>query len=254
MIVSAHQPNYLPYPGLIGKIIFSDKFVYLGNVQFEKASWQSRNRLRSREGELLLIVPVSSEQLSEKKIVEIEIAENHKWKRKHKNILSFYRKAPYYKDFSSFFEDLYNQDWKRLYELDIFIMNYLLELFDIDTEILYDTDFDFQGVKTERLVDICRQLDCETYLSGKGSEAYLEIEKFTKEGYNHLYMNYEGFIYPQLNYPDFIPFLSIFDMLFNIGKDRTYQVISNRENYRFSQINKKLGGGGIEKNISILKE
>ena len=36
MILSGHQPNYWPYPGLIGKIMKSDRFVFVTKVQFEK--------------------------------------------------------------------------------------------------------------------------------------------------------------------------------------------------------------------------
>ena len=47
MILSGHQPNYWPYPGLIGKIMKSDRFVFVTKVQFEKKSWQKRNRVRT---------------------------------------------------------------------------------------------------------------------------------------------------------------------------------------------------------------
>lgn len=36
MILSGHQPNYWPYPGLIGKIMKSDCFMFVTKVQFEK--------------------------------------------------------------------------------------------------------------------------------------------------------------------------------------------------------------------------
>lgn len=36
MKLSAHQLNFLPYPGLIAKINYSDQFIYLTKIQFEK--------------------------------------------------------------------------------------------------------------------------------------------------------------------------------------------------------------------------
>ena len=251
MIVSVHQPNYLPYPGLIGKIIFSDKFVYLGNVQFEKASWQNRNRLRNERGEVLLTVPVLTKGKFSQRISEVCINCEEAWHEKHlKTIYRNYVRTSYFTDFFPFFEEFYSKTFVSLYELDIFVMNYLLMLFDIQTEILHDKDFDFKGAKTLRLIDICKELNCNVFLSNKGSEAYVDLGIFEDKGLCHLYLDYVGKPYPQKNYPDFIPFLSIFDMLFNIGKDRTYQMISDRENYRFSEINKKLGGGDREKHIN----
>lgn len=39
-MLTIHQPNYWAYPGLIGKIMRSDKFLFLTKVQFDKSSWQ----------------------------------------------------------------------------------------------------------------------------------------------------------------------------------------------------------------------
>ena len=47
MILSAHQPVYLPGIILFGKIAISDVFMFLGHVQFSRTSWQTRNRVRN---------------------------------------------------------------------------------------------------------------------------------------------------------------------------------------------------------------
>lgn len=46
IVLSGHQPNYLPYPGLIGKILHSDKFIYVSNVQLEKKAGKIEIELR----------------------------------------------------------------------------------------------------------------------------------------------------------------------------------------------------------------
>jgi hypothetical protein len=58
VILAGHQPNYWPYPGLIGKIMRADKFLFVSNVQLEKKSWQMRNRIRTKEGWMYISVPV----------------------------------------------------------------------------------------------------------------------------------------------------------------------------------------------------
>ena len=50
-MLTIHQPNYWAYPGLIGKIMRSDKFLFLTKVQFDKSSWQNRNRIRIKRSE-----------------------------------------------------------------------------------------------------------------------------------------------------------------------------------------------------------
>ena len=64
-----------------------------------------------------------------------------------------YGKAPFYQAYREFLEDLYNREWKFLSELDIYIMNFILQELKVDTQIYYDSDYEFQGSKTAMLVD-----------------------------------------------------------------------------------------------------
>jgi len=73
MIVSIHQPQYMPYIGYIYKILKSDVFVFLDDVQYKKNEWQNRNRIKGPNGLVWLTVPVSfnfGDKINEVKIVE----------------------------------------------------------------------------------------------------------------------------------------------------------------------------------------
>lgn len=237
MILSGHQPNYLPYPGLIGKIMMSDKFIYVTKVQFNKKSWQNRNRIKTRDGWIWLTVPTLTKGKYEQNICDVKINNNLEWKKKHwRSIVLNYKGAPFFKDYKDFFEDLYTKEWEYLSELDIHIMNFVLQELDVKTVILYDKDFEFVGNKTDLLVDMCNKTGCDTYLSNRGSEAYVEIESFEKAGIGHRYMEYIGVTYPQIN-GSFEPNLSIIDMLFNCGKEMTKDILTNMKNYKLSKLN-----------------
>ena len=240
MILSVHQPNFWPYPGLLGKIMRSDRFVYLTKVQFEKSSWQSRNRIRTQEGWTYIRVPTLTKGKLDQKICDVEIDSKREWKQKQFRTLQFaYGKAPYYAQYEPFLEDFYSREWTKLMDVDIYIMNYLLQELDIKTEIFYDTDYQFEGAKTDLLVDMCKQLQCDTYMSNLGSQAYVEIERFTNAQCNHRYIDYQGCTYEQ-QYPGFEPGLSILDMLMNCGAERTKEILRTDEYYRFSKLNEKL--------------
>ncbi len=58
MIISVHQPQYLPWLGYFDKIKRADIFVLLDNVQFKKNEWQNRNRIKAANGLQWLTVPV----------------------------------------------------------------------------------------------------------------------------------------------------------------------------------------------------
>lgn len=240
MILSGHQPNYWPYPGLIGKIIKSDTFIYVTNVQFEKKSWQKRNRIRTDKGWMYIQVPTITKGKFDQKISEVEIDNTTDWCEKTKKTISLlYGKAPYFKKYYEFVDEIYSKQWNKLMDLDICIMNYILEELDVKTRILYDKDYIFSGKKTDMLVDMCKKTGCDTYLSNLGSSAYVDINSFTNAGLNHKYINYIGTDYKQ-QYRGFEPGLSILDMLMNCGREQTIDIISDNKNYEFSRLNELL--------------
>ena len=51
MIVSVHQPHFLPWTGYLNKLVHSDVFVWLDSVQYRKNYFQNRTEIRGRDGE-----------------------------------------------------------------------------------------------------------------------------------------------------------------------------------------------------------
>ncbi len=83
MILTAHQPVYLPWLGLFHKIALSDKFVLFNEVQYLPRDWMNRNKIKTTMGEIFLTVPVLKKGHRDKKIHEIKINNNTNWKKKH---------------------------------------------------------------------------------------------------------------------------------------------------------------------------
>jgi hypothetical protein len=68
MILTAHQPAYLPWLGLFHKIAISDAFCYFDDVQYQVKDWNNRNKIKTAGGEVWLTVPVLAKGYREKKI------------------------------------------------------------------------------------------------------------------------------------------------------------------------------------------
>lgn len=74
------------------------------------------------------------------------------------------------------------------------------------------------GQKTDRLIQILKQLGATHYISGPSARDYVEEEKFQAAGITIEYMVYDYPEYPQL-YPPFDPYVSILDLLFMTGDE-----------------------------------
>jgi hypothetical protein len=241
MLLSIHQPNYWPGPGLIGKIAHSDTFMFLTEVQFEKRSWQSRNKIRIKDGWKYLTVPVISKGKYDQKIKDVMIMNEDNWRNQHFNAIKFaYQKAPFFKRYENFLESLYETKWEWLVDIDIYVMEYILQDLGIETKLLYDRDLEITGEKNELLIDVCQQLGVTQYMSNKGSENYVDISKFNAAGIDHVYIDYIDREYKQL-YPGYEGYMSILDMMMNLGPDETRRIVTSRDNFRFSEWNKRIG-------------
>jgi len=105
MVISVHQPQYIPWLGYFDKIAHSDIFVILDNVQYKSREFQNRNRIRTRTGWIWLTVPVVTKDGSRIKIKDAMIDNTMPWQRKHiGNIKEWYASAPYFKEYFPFFE------------------------------------------------------------------------------------------------------------------------------------------------------
>ena len=86
-------------------------------------------------------------------------------------------------------------------------------------EIVIESKLKVVGESTERLIEVCKKLDADTYISGIGGKNYLVEELFEKNNINLQYQNYNPITYTQNLAESFIPNLSIIDLLSNVGLD-----------------------------------
>ncbi len=218
MIVSIHQPQYIPWLGYFDKIASSDVFVFLDNVQFKKNEWQNRNRIKTVEGWQWLTVPVIHRYTQ--KICEVKINNTIQWGKKHLNALvTNYSKTLFFNDYLPFLEKTYARDWKHLADISIHFIRFLAEALGLSkTKFALASDYETREDRTGRLVDLCKQLEGDIYLSGRGGAKYLNLKEFAEEGLEVKFQDYIHPHYPQL-FGDFEPFLSIIDLLCNCGPE-----------------------------------
>jgi hypothetical protein len=217
MILSAHQPGYLPWLGLFHKIYLSENFVFFDIVQYQKKEFDNRNLIKTSSGPLWLSIPVSSKNHFNKFLFEIEI-QNNEWKKKHlKTIEISYKKTPFFENFFYDFRDILLTDFKYLVELNISLIKFFLNILDINTKLYTASDFNFVGSKSELVLDMCKKMGSKKYIFGSQGKSYANIESFSKNNIDLIFQDYKHPIYNQL-YGKFSPFMSILDLIFNEGE------------------------------------
>ena len=225
MILTAHQPTYLPWLGLFHKIALSDKFIYLDNIQYEKNSWQNRNKIKTSDGTLWLTIPVHAH--INLNCNEIKIDNTHNWNQKHSKTIEInYTKAPYYESYKHFFKKIFSKKWEYLSELNEYILKWFLDEFKINTEFLKTSDFELEGKKSDLILEICEKFNAKKYVSGILGKNYIDPEIFRRKDITLIFQDYIHPNYKQL-YGNFISNMSIIDLLFNCGPDSFKILMSN---------------------------
>jgi hypothetical protein len=222
MIASIHQPNFMPYAGFFDKAHQADVFIILDNAQFEKNGWQNRNRIKGPNGPQWLTVPVIHR--FSQTITETRIDGRAPWRRKHWNaIVSNYRKAPFFEHYASPFEEVYQQEWSGLLDLNLRLIRLFFRLLGLETPLHLASEFPVESTASERLAALCQHVGAETYLAGAGGHAYMDRAPFEARHIRIAYQEYHHPVYPQL-FGAFVSHLSALDLLMNCG-DRSLAIL-----------------------------
>lgn len=215
MIMSAHQPAYLPWLGYFDKIKRSDIFIFLDTVQFEKNSFTNRNKIKTKDGPIWLSIPVIKKDHLEKKMNEIVIDKRTHWQKKHLNSLQIsYAKAQYYKELFPSLREIYNNEYELLVDATWDHLNYWLRILNIQTKIIKSSELNINSKKSDFVLDLCKSVGADYYISGALGRNYIEIEKFRKVGIEVEFQEYNHPTYEQL-YGEFIPNMGIVDLVMN---------------------------------------
>jgi hypothetical protein len=218
--IAVVQSNYIPWKGYFDLIRSVDEFVLLDDVQYTRRDWRNRNIIKTPDGPMWLTIPVKVKGKYSQPIREVE-TDGSSWREAHWRAISHnYARTPYFRDLRESFEQLYLgcRD-TQLSHVNHRFLTVVCDLLGIRTRISWSMDYGLVDGKTERLVALCRQLDAAEYLSGPAARGYISEELFAQAGITLRYADYSGYPeYPQLH-PPFNHFVSIIDLVFNVGAD-----------------------------------
>lgn len=224
------QPTYLPWMGYFELVQAADLFVVLDHVQFEKQSWQQRNRIKTLTGELMLSVPVR--KYSHKSpIYDIIVSDPAFLVKKHwKSITQAYCSCPFFDKFGDSFMRIYQKEHKYLRDLNCDFINNILLLLNIDTPIIFSSTLQLieeNLTKNEKIIQICKRLNIDTFYEPAGGQDFIDPHLFQQNGITVEFQNYSHPLYRQA-FDGFIPYMSAIDLLFNEGHASLDILLSGR--------------------------
>jgi|LauGreDrversion4_1035100.scaffolds.fasta_scaffold142186_2 hypothetical protein len=248
MILSIMQPTFNPWLGYFDMMDQSDVFVIYDDVQLSKQSWQVRNRIKTAGGELYLSIPyLKTDSYRDLLIYNAQTNETLLWREKHlKSIENSYRRAPFFSEVFPFLKGIYEQDNKTVASFTANMIRRIVSIIGIETNLINSSDLGINGgSKDMRLVNFCQHFHAGSYLSPQGSAVYIEEKspggEFAKAGIEVYYHEYKHPVYNQVH-GDFIPYMGVIDLLFNLGFSNSLAAIrSGRQSsihYRIFNSNK----------------
>lgn len=218
------QSNYIPWKGYFDLIGLVDEFILFDDMQYTRRDWRNRNLIKTADGLKWLTIPVEVKGKYFQKIRDTRISEKN-WNKKHwASIQASYSRAPFFKDYRSFFEQLYLEcTCQYLSDVNRMFLERICGLIGIQTRITMSMDYGIVEGKTERLVDLCVKSRSSSYLSGPSAKDYIDESLFEKQHIDLNFINYSGYPHYRQLFPPFEHGVSIIDLIFNEGPaTRTY--------------------------------
>lgn len=223
------QSNYIPWKGYFDFINSVDEFVILDDVRYTKSDWRNRNRIKGPAGLHWLSIPVKAKS---DQIISDTVVSDLQWSKKHwETIRHFYRASPYFLQYQPEIENLYRSCTQpSLSEINYHFIKGLNNILGINTPILGSRQFQTSKDKNYRIVDICKALGADEYLTGPNAKGYIDEALFSSEKIRVKWMDYSKYVpYNQL-FPPFAHNVSIIDLLFNTGDHFPNYMISFNQN------------------------
>lgn len=228
--VAVLQSNYLPWKGYFDIIHDVDLFIFYDDVQYTKNDWRNRNRIKAPTGTTWLTVPAGANL--DRLICEVRLPDSN-WQLKHwKSLRQNYSRAPFFGKYQEFFAQVYiDMRWETLSQLNQFLIKSISrEFLGIRTPFEDSRQFPLAGDRQDRLMNLLGQVGCAQYLSGPAGRNYLDGQMFDSAGIKLEYKDYGGYPEYKQMYPPFDHFVSVIDLLFNVGDAAPCFIWGWREN------------------------
>ena len=210
------QPQLFPWPGFFELVAVADVYVHLDDALFSRGGFINRVQIKHPRGSKWMTVPLKGKG-SFQPINRLE-AEGHDWKRRHRELVrQSLANAPHLELALDLFDSVYVAD--PLVELLVAGVEQSAKRLGMNQlHWTRSSGLHVGGSSSGRVLDIVQAIGGTRYVTAHGAANYLDHEAFERAGVAVEYVDYSQTAYPQL-FGEFIPYVSILDLIANIGMD-----------------------------------
>jgi len=241
MRIMVQQPHYFPELYLWNRMLNVDAIVMMDNVQANLRSTQKKTPIKLHGEKHWLTIPIDRSNGSRQLINEVKVSFFDDWRFKHKDTLYHaYHRSKFYDLIISRAGSAIFARTDNLININVAsILRFGCFWDKMHEKIYYLSDLDIDGSrykKSDLILEVCKRMNATEYLCGKVSvvgdekeEPYLDLDSFREAGIKVVAQNWTCPKYPQIGKGEFIPNLSILDLVFNVGYDKAYEVLKDEQ-------------------------
>jgi WbqC-like protein family len=229
MKVAIMQPYFFPYIGYFQLINHVDVFVIYDEIEYTKKGWINRNRILSNGVDELITIPLKKDS-DFLMVNERSLASDwskHKDKTVNK-IKEAYKKAPNFERVFPLIVSCFEYLDLNLFHFIYHSIKQVCSYLGITTKMIISSslDIDPQKKATDKVITICQKLNATEYINPIGGIQLYDKDFFLQNGLLLRFLKSNNFEYKQYE-NEFIPFLSIIDVLMFNSIEESKNIIVN---------------------------
>ncbi len=223
MIVSVHQPEFVPYLGFWNQMLHADLLILTDTTLFRKRHFQNRNRIRTETDWTWLVIPVS--RVHHQRVVETRLRPFHEVEMAWMLLTGIYGRTDYWDEYAPEIREVLKTS-ETIFDLNFRLIQLIRGWLKIETKIRcssqvtkLDTD-DFLMLA----LNAAREAGGKTFLSTSAFKQGALPDYARQHNLSLVFQHFRCHRYPQV-YPGFQERMSVLDCLFTHGAAYTRDVI-----------------------------
>lgn len=216
------QPYAFPYVGYFNLIHASTHFVFYDDVSYIKQGWINRNQILVGGVPHVFTLPVTDGSYQHA-IRDVALTKFEHFRKKFlRTLRQTYGGAMYFDQGITFVTAVLTSGAETISELAQASISEATALMDLQSRVYKSSEnfADSLGMnRTDRLIAIAKALDCQTYINPVGGAHLYQKSEFLEQGVELRFTEPQFNAYRQYKAPNFVPAMSIIDVLMNVSAD-----------------------------------